>query len=116
LSLLASERRFDIAILRTCGARTKSLIFIFLLEGLLLGFTGIFLGVGLGLLGCFLGNYFRIIRLSAEVYSLNYIPFHPDLNNILLIILIAFLVCLAATVYPALKISGIKPLENLRRQ
>ncbi len=116
LALLGAERRFDIAILRTCGARTKSLIFIFLLEGLLLGFTGIFLGVGLGLLGCFLGNYFRIIRLSAEVYSLNYIPFHPDLNNILLIILIAFLVCLAATVYPALKISGIKPLENLRRQ
>ncbi len=116
LALLAGERRFDIAILRTCGARTKSLIFIFLLEGLLLGFTGIFFGVGLGLLGCFLGNYFKIIRLSAEVYSLNYIPFHPDLYNILLIILIAFSVCLAATVYPALKIGKIKPLENLRRQ
>ncbi len=116
LALLGAERRFDIAILRTCGAQTKSLIFIFLLEGLLLGFTGIFFGVGLGLLGCFLGNYFKIIRLSAEVYSLNYIPFHPDLNNILLIILIAFLVCLAATVYPALKIGKIKPLENLRRQ
>ena len=116
LVLLAGERRFDIAILRTCGARTRSLIFIFLLEGLLLGFTGIFFGVGLGLLGCFLGNYFKIVRLSAEVYSLNYIPFHPDLNNILLIILIAFLTCLAATVYPALKVSKIKPLENLRRQ
>ena len=116
LALLGAERRFDIAILRTCGAQTKSLIFIFLLEGLLLGFTGIFFGVSLGLLGCFLGNYFKIIRLSAEVYSLNYIPFHPDLNNILLIILIAFLVCLAATVYPALKIGKIKPLENLRRQ
>lgn len=116
LVLLAGERRFDIAILRTCGARTRNLIFIFLLEGLLLGFTGIFFGVGLGLLGCFLGNYFKIVRLSAEVYSLNYIPFHPDLNNILLIILIAFLTCLAATVYPALKVSKIKPLENLRRQ
>ncbi|MDQ3710620.1 MAG: ABC transporter permease [Acidobacteriota bacterium] len=116
LALLAGERRFDIAILRTCGARMKSLIFIFLLEGLLLGFTGIFFGLGLGLLGCFLGNYFKVIRLSAEVYSLDHIPFHPDLNNILLIISIAFLVCLAATVYPALKISKIKPLENLRRQ
>jgi len=116
LVLLAGERRFDIAILRTCGVQTKSLIFIFLLEGLLLGFTGIFFGVGLSLLGCFLGNYFKIIRLSAEVYSLNYIPFHPNLNNILLIILIAFLVCLAATVYPAVKVSRIKPLENLRRQ
>ncbi len=114
LALLVGERRLDIAILRTCGARTKNLIFIFLFEGLLLGFSGIFGGVVLGLVGCAAGNYFKIINLSAEVYSLRYIPFHPHLSNVLLIILIAFLLCLAATVYPAFKASKIKPLENLR--
>jgi lipoprotein-releasing system permease protein len=114
LALLVNERKFDIAILQTCGAKTKSLVFIFLIEGLFLGFLGISLGVGLGLLGCFLGNYFRIINLPAEVYSLSYIPFHPTLTNILLIILIAFGLCLAATVYPAFRASLIKPLENLR--
>ncbi len=116
LALLVNERRLDIAILRTCGALTKNLIFIFLFEGLLLGFLGIFSGVILGLLSCFAGNYFQIINLSAEVYSLRYIPFHPHLTNVLLIIFIAFLLCLAATVYPALKASRIKPLENLRTQ
>ena len=116
LALLVNERRLDIAILRTCGAKTPSLIFIFLLEGLFLGFIGIFFGVVLGLLGCVLGNYFKIIRLSAEVYSLNYIPFHPNLANVLLIVFIAFLLCLTATVYPAFKASRIKPLENLRTQ
>jgi lipoprotein-releasing system permease protein len=116
LALLVNERRFDIAILRTCGAKTRQLIFIFLLEGLLLGFAGIFFGVIFGLIGCFLGNYFKVIRLSAEVYLLRYIPFHPEIVNILLIILIAFLLCLAATVYPAFKASRIKPLENLRQQ
>jgi len=114
LALLVNERRLDIAILRTCGARTKNLIFIFLFEGLFLGFLGIFSGVVLGLLGCFVGNYFQIINISAEVYSLRYIPFHPQLINVLLIILIAFLLCLAATAYPAFKASKIKPLENLR--
>ncbi len=116
LALLVNERRFDIAILRTCGARARSFILIFLLEGLFLGFSGIFAGVVFGLLGCFLGNYFRIVSLSAEVYSLNYIPFRPNFFNILLIIFIAFALCLIATVYPAFRASRVKPLENLRTQ
>ncbi len=116
LALLVNERRLDIAILRTCGAKTSSLVFIFLIEGLLLGFIGIFLGVIVGLSSCILGNYFQIIRLSAEVYSLNYIPFHLHFASVLLIVLIAFLLCLAATIYPAFKASRIKPLENLRTQ
>jgi lipoprotein-releasing system permease protein len=116
LALLVNERRLDIAILRTCGAKTRSLITIFLLEGLFLGFIGIFFGLVLGLLGCFIGNYFKIISLSAEVYSLNYIPLHPQITNILLIIFITFFLCLTATFYPAFKASRIKPLENLRTQ
>lgn len=114
LALLVNERRFDIAVLRICGARAKNLIFIFLFEGLFLGFSGIFAGVVLGLLACAFGNYFKIINLSAEVYSLRYVPFHPHLINVLLITFIAFLLCLAATIYPAFKASKIKPLENLR--
>jgi lipoprotein-releasing system permease protein len=114
LALLVNERRFDIAILRTCGIKTKSLISVFLFEGLLLGFSGISAGVILGLLGCFLGNYFKIINLPAEVYSLNYIPFRPDLSNVLLIIFTALVLCLAATAYPAFRASRIKPLENLK--
>lgn len=116
LALLVNERRLDIAILRTSGARTRSLILIFLLEGLFLGVTGIFFGVAFGLAGCFIGNYFRIISLPAEVYSLSYIPLRPEISNILLIIIIAVLLCLIATLYPALKASRIKPLENLRTQ
>ena len=114
LALLVNERRLDIAILRTCGAKTKSLIFIFLAEGLFLSFIGISFGIFTGLLGCLAGNYFKIISLSAEVYSLSTIPFRPHLINILLIILIAFLLCLTATIYPAFQASRIKPLENLR--
>ncbi len=114
LALLVNERRLDIAVLRTCGAKTRSLIFIFLLEGLFLGLVGILFGVIFGLLGCFLGNYFKVISLPAEVYSLEFIPFRPHLANVLLIICMAFLLSLAAAVYPALKASRVKPLENLR--
>ena len=116
LALLVNERRLDIAVLRTCGAKTRSLISIFLFEGLILGFIGIFFGVVLGLLGCFFGNYFKIIKLSMEVYSLSFIPFRPHFANILLIIFIAFLLSLTACLYPAFKASRVKPLENLRTQ
>ncbi len=116
LALLVNERRLDIAVLRTCGATAKTLIFIFLFEGLFLSLTGIFLGVIVGLAGCFLGNYFKIINLPAEIYSLDSIPFHPNAANISSVILITFLLCLAAIIYPAFKASRVKPLENLRRQ
>ncbi len=114
LALLVNERRLDIAILRTCGATTKNLLSIFLLEGLFLGLIGIILGVILGLSVCHLANYFRLISLEKEVYSLNQITLQPNLSDVLLIVLIAFALSLIATIYPAWKAAKVKPLENLR--
>ncbi|MGI8670121.1 MAG: FtsX-like permease family protein [Aridibacter sp.] len=116
LSLLVNERKTDIAILRTCGAKTKNLVTIFLFEGIILSLIGIISGVILGLFICFLGNYFKIISLSKEVYSLNYIPFRVDFLNVLLVISLTFLLCLLAIIYPVLKASRIKPLEIFRTQ
>jgi lipoprotein-releasing system permease protein len=114
LALLVNERKLDIAVLRACGARARSLILIFLLEGLFLGLIGIFLGTVLGLLLCFAGNYFELINLPSEVYSLSYVPLILNLGDVFLIITIAFLLCLFATIYPAWRAARIKPLENLR--
>ncbi|HEX8735540.1 MAG TPA: ABC transporter permease [Pyrinomonadaceae bacterium] len=116
LALLVNERRLDIAVLRTCGARTRSLITIFLLEGLFLGAVGIVSGSGLGLLLCFAGNRFRIISLPPDVYSLSYIPLAPLASDVFVIAAIAFALSLAATVYPAFRAARLKPLENLRNQ
>lgn len=116
LALLVNERRLDIAVLRTCGAKMRSLMAIFLYEGLYIAFSGIFLGVCSGLLGCFAGNYFRVVSIPAQVYSLNYIPLRPTAANVMLIVFIAFITCLLATIYPAFRASKIKPSENLRNQ
>jgi len=116
LALLVNERRLDIAVLRTCGAEARSLMTIFLLEGLLLGVAGIVSGSILGLLFCFAGNRFRIINLPSDVYSLSYIPLAPQVFDVLVIAAIAFALSLAATVYPAFRAARIKPLENLRNQ
>ena len=114
LALLVNERKLDIAVLRTCGATTRSLLSIFLFEGLFLSLIGIIFGVILGLLGCTAGNYFKFIRLDSAVYLLEFIPLRPHIYDILLIIAIALFLGFSATLYPAWRAGKIKPLENLR--
>ncbi len=112
-ALLVNESRLDIAILRTCGAKTRSLMKIFLLEGLFFSLIGIISGVILGLQAVF-RQIISTVSLDSEVYSLNQITLQPSFMNVLLIMAIAFGLCLTATLYPAWKASRIKPLENLR--
>jgi lipoprotein-releasing system permease protein len=114
LALLINERRLDIAILRTCGAKTKSLVSIFLYEGLFLGVSGIAGGVFFGLLICLLGNYFKIIGLPNEVYALNFVPLKTNASDIFTVVAAAFVLVLLSTVYPAWQAAKIKPLENLQ--
>ncbi len=116
LALLVNERRLDIAILRTCGAKTKSLMLIFLLEGVFLGLIGITFGVILGLSSCFLSNYFKLISLNTEVYSLASVSLNPTVSEVLPVVVIAFLISISATIFPAWKAAKIKPSENLRLQ
>lgn len=115
LALGVTQRRQDIAVLRTAGAKTSKIILVFLLEGFLLGAAGIFCGTVLGLLACFLANYFGLISLPAEVYVVSKISLRPDPAEVLLIILFAFLLTLAAVIYPALSAARVKPWENLAR-
>lgn len=114
LALLVNERRRDIAILRTFGALAKTVVAMFVIEGLILGFLGVVSGVLLGLSACMIANYFRLINLSAEVYFLSYIPLRPAVVDVLTISLFAMILCLIATIYPSIKAAGVKPLENLR--
>jgi lipoprotein-releasing system permease protein len=116
LALLVNERKLDIAVLRTCGASTKSLLSIFLFEGLLIGVIGIVFGVIFGISACFAANYFKLISLEKEVYSLNQITLQTSFHDILLIISITFILVLLSTIFPAWKATKIKPLENLRTQ
>lgn len=116
LALLVNERRSDIAVLRTCGAKAKSLVLIFVLEGLMLGTIGILGGTILGLLACWLANANRLISLPTDVYSIAYIPLRPAIADVLIVAAVSFGLCLIATFYPALAASQIKPMENFRIQ
>ena len=114
LVLVVTERRADIAILAALGARARSIMLIFILEGACVGAVGALAGSALGLVACFIGDRYGLVRLPAEVYSLSAIPFHPHARETLLAALGAFALCLLATVYPARSAARLRPAEALR--
>lgn len=115
LALLVNERRLDIAVLRTCGTKTKSLFLVFLFQGLMLSLVGIFFGLVASFLLCFLVNRLQIFSLPPEVYAISEIKLQPEVLDVILAVFVSFLLGILASVYPALSASRLKPMEILRR-
>ncbi|HEX8844030.1 MAG TPA: ABC transporter permease [Pyrinomonadaceae bacterium] len=114
LVLVVVERRADIAILSAMGARARSIMLVFMIEGALIGIIGVIMGVALGLLACFVGNRYRLVSLPADIYSISNVPFHARGADVALAVLVAFVLSLLATVYPARAAARLRPAESLR--
>ncbi len=114
LALLVNERRFDIGVLRACGARRRSVIAIFLIESVLLGIGGVVSGFVIGLAACVAGNRFRLVSLTDGVYSVSFVPFHPNAAILALIVLAVLLLTLFSGIYPAMMAGRVRPSANLR--
>ena len=78
LVLLVMEKTRDIGILRTMGARAKTIRRIFIYQGLAIGLIGTGAGTVLGLAVCFVAERYRLIPLPAEVYQIPYLPFRVE--------------------------------------
>jgi lipoprotein-releasing system permease protein len=114
LALVVVERRADIAVLGALGARARSVMLIFVVEGALVGAAGALAGVALGLAACAAADRFHLVRLPPDVYSLSSVPLHPHAADVLLTALAAFAVSLLATLYPARQAARVRPAEVLR--
>ena len=122
LFMVVMEKTRDIAILKTMGARSSSIMKIFVLEGLIIGVIGTVLGVLSGLLISF--NLEPIINLvqkvtgknffSKEIYYLDHFPSHVVMSDVLIISVTAILISFLATLYPAWQASRMLPAEALR--
>ena len=114
LALVVVERRADIAVLSTVGARAPSVTLVFMIEGAIIGAAGAIAGVALGLAACWVAERFQLVRLPPDVYSLSAVPLHPHASDILTAALAAFAVSLLATLYPAWQAARVRPAEVLR--
>lgn len=114
LVLVVVERRSDIAIISAMGARAKSIMLIFMIEGACIGLIGAITGAMLGLALCAVGERYHLVSLPGDVYSLTNIPFHAGTKDVALAMIVAFVLSLVATVYPARQASRMRPAEALR--
>jgi lipoprotein-releasing system permease protein len=114
LVLLVAERKADVAILGAMGARARSIMLVFVIEGAVLGLVGIVSGVVLGLIACFVGDKYKLVSLPADIYSISNVPFHARGLDIIVAALVAFALCLLATIYPARAAARLRPAEALR--
>ena len=114
LILVVVERRRDIAILNTMGATTRSIMSIFVIEGAIVGLLGAAGGVLLGASAVLVANHYQLISLPADVYSISNVPLSLNLHDLALAALVAFVLSVLATVYPARAAARIRPAEMLR--
>jgi len=113
LIMVVMEKNKDIAILKSMGATSSSIMRIFIYEGLVIGLAGTFLGVlgGLGL--CAILSRYQFIKLP-EVYPISTLPVLVLPSDVILIALSATLITLAATLYPSWQAAKVDPAVALR--
>jgi lipoprotein-releasing system permease protein len=122
LVMVVTDKRTDIAILRTLGTSPARVMRVFMVQGLVIAWLGVGLGVGFGaLIGYFAGpvasffeRLFRFEIFNSEVYYITSLPSELRGEQIAWIAAIAMALTLAATIYPAWRASRIPPAEALR--
>jgi lipoprotein-releasing system permease protein len=114
LVLLVMEKTRDIAILKTMGASARSVMFIFLLQGMIIGVVGTLAGAVLGVVVSELADRYRLISIPGDVYQITYLPFRVQALDLTLIVLGAIAVCFIATLYPSRQAAKLDPAQALR--
>ncbi len=114
LVMMVMEKRRDIAVLMSMGARREQIVRIFMLQGVLIGVAGSAIGVAAGRALCLIGDKYKLLRLDEQVYALSYVPFEPRITDTLWVPAAAILVSFLATIYPARSAARVAPVEALR--
>jgi lipoprotein-releasing system permease protein len=118
--MLVTEKRGNIAVLRTLGASPGTIMRIFMVQGTVIGLAGTFLGTVLGVLlatnvsevAAWVETTFNTRLFDA--YFVNYLPSQLKWSDVTVIVGIAMLISFSATLYPSWRASRVRPAEALR--
>lgn len=114
LILMVMEKTKDIGILISMGATKGMIRRIFFFQGAIIGLFGTIAGLTLGLIWCVVANKFQLIKVPIDIYQISYVPFRPELKDILLIILISLAISFSSTLFPSTRASRVNPAEALK--
>ena len=122
LVMSVTDKRADIAILRTLGASPRSIMGVFVVQGAMVGVIGTLAGLALGLGVAFnidvivpaIESLFHASFLPKDIYLISHMPSDPRQSDILPIALISLALSFVATLYPSWRASRVNPAEALR--
>jgi len=122
LFMVVKEKQADIAILRTLGASPRSVMQIFMTQGIIIGVVGVFFGIVFGILGAtyvdvivgFVEKLFGFRFLDPSVYQITELPSELRPMDVLLTAIFSFVMSTIATIYPSWRASRVNPAEALR--
>jgi lipoprotein-releasing system permease protein len=116
LSMLIVEKRPRVGILRTLGASERSILLIFLAVGLLIGIGGTILGNVLGLGVSWAAERYQLVPLPGEIYYVSHVPFSINLTDVVAVNIVAIVLSMLATWYPARAASRLDPITAIREE
>ena len=122
LVMTVTDKRADIAILRTLGASPKSIMGVFMVQGAMVGvigtLSGLLLGLGIALnIDVIVPALERLLNASflpRDIYLINRMPSDPQYADIMPIVVISLVLAFLATIYPSWRASRVNPAEALR--
>jgi lipoprotein-releasing system permease protein len=124
LIMVVREKSAEIAILRSMGASATSILWIFVAEGTLIGLVGTIAGLLFGVLvasnlGAIVGVVESVLQIrfvAPDVYFISELPSKPEFDDIWRICVVAFVLAVVATIYPALRGAWTNPAQALRHE
>jgi lipoprotein-releasing system permease protein len=114
LTMMVMEKTRDIAVMMSFGVEPGQVRRIFLLQGFLISVIGTLLGLILGYLASWAGGHYHFIHLSAEIYSIDTLPFAPRALDGVIVAAVSIGISLLATLYPSSAAARVLPAEALR--
>lgn len=114
LTILVMDKTKDIGVLKALGAAPFSLMKVFALDGLLIGFGGACAGLGIGAGLCFLLKRYSLFELPKEIYFIERLPVRMDWSDTLAIVGVALALSFLSACYPAMTAGRLDPVKALR--
>lgn len=114
LIMIVMEKHKDIAILKSMGATNRSVMYLFMAQGVSIGIVGIIFGVAIGTGFCYLANGHHWIKLPAGAYALDYLPFHATAVDVVIVVAVTIAISFLSTIFPSLNAARVNPVEALR--
>jgi lipoprotein-releasing system permease protein len=123
LVMLVKDKGPDIAVLRTVGATSGSILRIFSMTGFAIGLSGTLLGLILGLVFAInveairsaVSNFFNISIFPPELFLMSSLPSRVDIREVAVVVLLSLGLTFLATLYPAWRAARLDPIEGLNQ-